>query len=97
MGSAEQPPSLADLWQDALAQLRLRLPREVYQTCVHQATLISCTDDGTTIGVCDTRLKDTLERGYLAALRFALGDALGRDVAVRVVISVDRFDSAARV
>jgi hypothetical protein len=79
-------PSLAELWQDTLASLRLRLPREVYQTCVRQATLISYVDGSVTIGVADRRTKDLLEYGYLAALRFAFGDALGREVEVRIVI-----------
>jgi hypothetical protein len=35
--NVEQFPSLAELWQDTLAGLRLRLPREVYQACVRQA------------------------------------------------------------
>ena len=83
---AEQPPSHADVWQDTLAGLRLRLPREVYQACVRQAMLVSSADGVVAIGVSDVRLKDTLERGYPAALRFALGDALGCDVTVRVVL-----------
>ena len=82
---AEQPPSLADLWQDTLAGLRLRLPREGYQTCMRQATLISYANGVTTIGVRDLRTKEQLERSYPSALRFALGDALGQDVTVRVV------------
>jgi hypothetical protein len=38
--AAAQPPSLADLWQEVLPGLRLRLPREVYQSCVRQTKLI---------------------------------------------------------
>ena len=38
------------------------------------------------IGVSDTRIKDALEFGYLAALCVALGDALGCDMLVRVVM-----------
>ena len=83
---ALQLPSLAQIWQATLAGLRLRLPREVYQTCVRQAALICWADGVATIGVSDVRLKDTLERGYLTALRFALGDALGREIAVRMML-----------
>lgn len=84
---AKQLTSLADVWEDTLVGLRLRLPRDVYQACVRQATLRSYIDGVAAIGVSDTGLKDTLERGYLAALRFALSDALGREVAVRVVLT----------
>ena len=83
---AAQPPSLSGLWQDTLAGLRLRLPRDVYGICVREAMLVSCGDGIVTIGVSDVRFKNTLERGYLAALRFALGDALGREVTVQVTI-----------
>jgi hypothetical protein len=84
--AAAQPPSLAELWHDVLAGLRLRLPREVYQACARQATLIGYADGIATIGVSDVRLKNTLEHGYLGTLRFAFDDALGREVEVRVVI-----------
>ena len=94
---AAQPPSLADVWQDTLASLRLRLPREVYQACVRQVILMSCADGLVTIGVSDMRTKDTLERGYLAALRFALGDALGHDVTVRIVHANTGKDAAERM
>jgi hypothetical protein len=83
---AVQPPSLAELWQTTLAGLRLRLPREVYQACVRQASLIGYADGVATIGVSDGRTKDTLVSGYSGALRLALSDALGHDVAVRVVM-----------
>ena len=52
-------PWLTDVWQDTLAGLRLRLPREVYQNCVRQATLVSCVDGIVTIVVSNARLKDT--------------------------------------
>jgi hypothetical protein len=74
------------LWEDALATLRLRLPREVYQACAPQATLIGCTDGLATIGVSGLRTKDTLVFGYSSSLRLAPGDALGRAVEVRVVM-----------
>jgi hypothetical protein len=84
----EQPPSLAGLWQDVLAVLRLRLPREVYQACVRHATLLSCADGGVMIGVADKRTKDTLAFGSSGALRLALSDALGHDVMVRLVMQM---------
>jgi hypothetical protein len=83
---AAQPPSLAKLWQDTLATLRLRLPREVYQACARRATLIDVAGDMATIGTADARLKDALGHQYGSALRLALGDALGHEVAVRVVL-----------
>jgi hypothetical protein len=79
----EQPPSHAELWQDTLATLRLRLPREVYRACVRQAALISCADGVATIGVSDARLKGTMAFGHLGVLRLALGDALGHEVRCR--------------
>jgi hypothetical protein len=77
---------LAKLWQEVLADLRLRLPREVYQACVRQVTLVSYADSVAAIGVADKRTKDTLEFGSSGALRLALSDGLGHDVKVRVVI-----------
>jgi hypothetical protein len=82
----DHPPSLADVWQDTLAILRLRLPRDVYQACVRHLSLLTLANGVATLGVSDARLKDTLERGYPSALRLALGDAFGSDVTVRVVI-----------
>jgi hypothetical protein len=83
---ALQPPSLSELWQDVLATLRLRLPREVYQTCVRQATLMGYADGIATIGVAGARLKDTLGHQNASSLRLALRDVLGRAVALHVVI-----------
>jgi hypothetical protein len=82
---AEQPPSLAELWEDVLATLRLRLPREVYQACVRQATLMGYAEGVVTIGVADLHTKDKLQFGYLGVLRLALGYVLGRDVTVRLI------------
>lgn len=80
-----QLPSLTQIWQDVLATLRLRLPREVYQACVRQTSLMSYTEGVVTIGVSESRTKDTLSFGFSGALRLALLDVLGRKVAVRVV------------
>jgi hypothetical protein len=83
---AAQPPSLAELWQNALATLRLRLPREMYQACVRQAELVDTTGDTVTIGVTDLHTEDKLQFEYAGPLRLALRDTLGHDVAVRVVL-----------
>jgi hypothetical protein len=82
----EQPPSLADVWQDALATLHLRLPREVYLACVRQAKLVDVAGDKVTIGVADARLKEALGRQYATSLRLALRDVLRHDVTVRGVM-----------
>ena len=82
----EQRPSLADLWQRTLATLRLRLPREIYQACVRQTRLLDYSDGVATIGVSHTRLKETLTYSHSDALRVTVGDALGRDVRVRIVM-----------
>jgi hypothetical protein len=84
--AVEQPLSLAEVWQDTLATLRLRLPREVYGACVRQAALVDIAGDMVTIGVADARLKEVLNHQYVDALRLALSDALGHDVTVRVVM-----------
>jgi hypothetical protein len=82
----EQPSSLAQLWQDTLATLRLRLPRKVYQTYLRQAILIGYADGIATIGVTDLRTKDKLQFEYSGALRLALGDVLGHDLTVCVML-----------
>jgi hypothetical protein len=83
---AEQPPSLDELWQEILANLRLRLPRGVYRACVRQAKLVDVAGNLVTIGVADALLKDTLGHQYASSLSLALSDALGNDVTVRVVM-----------
>jgi hypothetical protein len=72
-------------WQNTLVDLRLRLPRAVYQACVRQTSLLSYANGVATLGVVDLRMRDALEFGYTGALRLALSDALGHDVTVRVV------------
>ena len=61
------------------------LTPEVYQACVRHISLMSYASGVVAIGVSDTRTKDKLAFGYAGALRRALGDALGCEVAVRVV------------
>jgi hypothetical protein len=84
--AAAHSPSLAELWQNTLTTLRLRLPREMYQACVRQAELVNTTGDTVTIGVTDLRTKDKLQFAYSGPLRLALSDTLGHDVTVRVVL-----------
>ena len=84
-GEAVTPVPLPDLWQDALAQLRLRLPREVYQGVVRQAEFVSHVGGVATIAVADERLRGVLERQYASALRLALEDTAGEQVRVQVV------------
>jgi hypothetical protein len=76
-----------------LATLRLRLPREVYQACARQTTLIGYADGVATIGVSDARLKDALERHYASALHLALEEVIGREAEVKVVIICGREPS----
>lgn len=83
--SAETPLPPSDFWQDTLAQLRLRLPREVYQAVLRQAELVGYVGGVATIAVADARLRELLERQYASALRLALEDVMGRPARVRLI------------
>jgi hypothetical protein len=83
--SAETPLPPSRLWQDTLAQLRLRLPREVYQAVLRQAELVGYVGGVATIAVADARLRELLERQYASALRLALEDVMGRPARVRLI------------
>lgn len=78
----------SDLWQDMLAQLRLRLPRQVYLAILRQAELVGHSGGVVTIAVADARLRELLEHQCASALRLALEDVMGQPVQVRLIQSV---------
>lgn len=81
------PPAPPDpLWQTALAQLELEMPKHTFETWVRFTTLAARTDTTITIGVPNAYAKDWLENRLRGAIKRTLGNLLGHTTEVEFTL-----------
>jgi chromosomal replication initiator protein len=74
------------LWQAALGQLQLEMPRATFDTWVRDAELLAHEDGAYIIGVRNAYARDWLEDRMLATVKRVLTGLAGRTVEVRFVV-----------
>jgi chromosomal replication initiator protein len=74
------------LWQAALGQLQLEMPRAAFDTWVRDAELLTYEDGAFVIGVRNAYARDWLEDRLLSTVKRVLTGILGRTVEVRFVV-----------
>jgi chromosomal replication initiator protein len=74
------------LWQAALGQLQLEMPRATFDTWVRDAELLAHEDGAYIIGVQNAYARDWLEDRMLATVKRVLTGLAGRTVEVRFVV-----------
>ncbi len=77
----------ARLWQAALGQLQVEMPRAKFETWVRDAELLSYEDGEFIIGVKNAFARDWLNDRLRPTVKQVLGGMAGRTVDVRFVIS----------
>lgn len=71
------------MWEAALGQLRLEMPRNTFETWLQGARLIAYADHAFVIGVRDKHRKDWLENRLAGTVRRALSGLIGKPISVR--------------
>src|SRR5687768_10920600 len=74
------------VWQAALGQLQLEMPKTTFDTWVRGTTLLTHEDGSYVIGVNNAYAKDWLENRLRATIQRTLGGIVGRTVEVRFVV-----------
>lgn len=74
------------LWQAALGQLQLEMPRAAFDTWVRDAEYLAYEDGTYVIGVQNAYARDWLEDRLLSTVKHVLTGIAGRTVAVRFVV-----------
>jgi chromosomal replication initiator protein len=74
------------LWQAALGQLQMEMPRAVFDTWVRDAELLTYEDGAFVIGVHNAYARDWLEDRLRSTVKRVLTGILGRTVEVRFVV-----------
>jgi chromosomal replication initiator protein len=83
------------LWQAALGQLQIEMPRAAFDTWVRDAELLTYEDGAFVIGVRNAYARDWLEDRLLSTVKRVLTGILGRTVEVRFVVwHDDDFDES---
>jgi len=77
------------LWQAALGQLQMEMPRAAFDTWVRDAELLTFEDGAFVIGVRNAYARDWLEDRLLSTIKRVLTGILGRTVEVRFVVWQD--------
>lgn len=79
------------LWQAALGQLQIEMPRAAFDTWVRDAELLTYEDCTFIIGVRNAYARDWLEDRLLSTVKRVLTGILGRTVEVRFVVWHDDY------
>ena len=74
------------LWQTALGQLQMEIPKSTFDTWVRGTTLLTQEDGSYVVGVNNAYAKDWLENRLSGAVRRTLTGIVGRTVEVRFVV-----------
>lgn len=74
------------IWQAALGDLQLQLPRSEFDTWVKETTLIDLEDNQAIVGTSNIFAREKLEGRYVAPIQHTLHTILGYPVEVQVVI-----------
>ena len=77
------------LWQAALGQLQMEMPRATFDTWVRDAELLTYEDRAFVIGVHNAYARDWLEDRLLSTVKRVLTGIVGRTVEVRFVVWQD--------
>jgi chromosomal replication initiator protein len=75
------------VWQAALGQLQLEIPKSTFDTWVRGTALLAQDDDAYVVGVNNAYAKDWLENRLQGAVKRTLTSVVGRNVDVRFVVS----------
>jgi chromosomal replication initiator protein len=75
------------VWQAALGQLQLEIPKSTFDTWVRGTALIAQDDDAYVVGVNNAYAKDWLENRLQGTVKRTLTSVVGRNVDVRFVVS----------
>src|SRR5688500_19239334 len=74
------------VWQAALGQLQLEMPKTTFDTWVRGTSLLTHEDGSYVIGVNNAYAKDWLENRLRATIKRTLSGIVGRTVEVRFVV-----------
>jgi len=74
------------IWQTALGQLQMEIPKSTFETWVRGTTLLTHEDGSYVVGVNNAYAKDWLENRLSGAVRRTLSGIVGRTVEVRFVV-----------
>jgi chromosomal replication initiator protein len=74
------------IWQTALGQLQMEIPKSTFETWVRGTTLLTHEDGSYVVGVSNAYAKDWLENRLSGAVRRTLSGIVGRTVEVRFVV-----------
>ncbi len=85
------------LWQAALGQLQMEIPRATFETWVRDAELLAYEDRAFVIGVQNAYARDWLEDRLLSTVKRVLTGIVGQTVEVRFVVWQDSTDIEAPV
>src|SRR5512141_2707954 len=75
------------VWQAALGQLQLEMPRQTFETWVRGTALLKQEDGALVVGVPNAYAKDWLENRLLGTVRRTLSSLMGHAVDVRFVVA----------
>ena len=85
------------LWQAALGQLQMEMPRATFETWVRDAELLAYEDRAFVIGVQNAYARDWLEDRLLSTVKRVLTGIVGQTVEVRFVVWQESTDVEAPV
>lgn len=74
------------IWQTALGQLQMEIPKSTFDTWVRGTSLLTHEDGSYVVGVKNAYAKDWLENRLISAVRRTLTGIVGRTVEVRFVV-----------
>src|SRR5713226_3647785 len=77
---------LEQIWQTALGQLQMEIPKSTFETWVRGTLLLTHEDGSYVVGVSNAYAKDWLENRLSGAVRRTLSGIVGRTVEVRFVV-----------
>ncbi len=83
------------VWQAALGQLQLEMPRATFETWLRGATLLTHEDGAYVVGVANAYQKDWLENRMLGTVKRTVSGMAGRSVEVRFVVWANGHNKAA--
>jgi chromosomal replication initiator protein len=89
IGSMEACMNAEQLWQAALGQLQMEMPRATFDTWVRDAELLTYEDGAFVIGVQNAYARDWLEDRLLSTVKRVLTGIVGSTVEVRFVVWVE--------
>lgn len=82
----EAPLNTKQIWQAALGDLQLQLPRNEFDTWIKETTLVDLENNQAIIGTPNIFAREKLEGRYVDPIRHTLNTILGYPVQVQVVI-----------